>query len=264
MTTERMDNWYWGALRAACGDLNWPRAWQLIVAWPSSPDLTSSAEAQDYLLRSAMEKGATDEALDWFWVRDHYRSQPVAAYDRDDPVFLQHTPLTAGCSREGLNRSVFPLNWEFHAPELFGPVLSLRTQGMDKLTFIFTGYDRKPFHHHPSQYVTYSAAAAIKVADLLARAGHAIKSAVTTAALHAEGRPPRVRCDLTWCRDIQERMRADGPDAHPNLRFGAVRPDEAGPGLTESLQKDPKSGILQEFWTPPERRRVLTWNPDVR
>lgn len=260
MTAERMDTWYWGELRSACGDRNWPRAWQLVTAWPVVPE--GEPNAQDYLLRAALEQGAADEALGWFWVRDHYRTLPVAEHD-PDVASRRGTPWKAGCRREGLGRRVLPLNWDFLAPELFGPVLSLRTQGVDKLAFIFTGDDRMPFGRHPSQYVTYSADAAIKVADLLARAGHAIKSAVTTAALHAEGQPPRVRCDLTWCRDIHERIRADGPEAHPNLRFGSVRPDEGGPGLTESLQAEPASELRQEFWTPRERRRVVTWDPDA-
>jgi hypothetical protein len=252
------ENWYWAELRSATAAGNWPRAWQLVAAWPSHPpsprpptpthlnppahrqaNLTEAASrAQDYLMTEACRADLVSEALRWFWVLEHYLCQPVYA--------LQGDPRVYDDAREGTTIHCWPQ--EVPTTRL-GPLLTVWGEfgnpGAHGITFhrgtstnkagVRINYRGLPHEDDLFRFPAFSVVGrhkyahnlrtGLKVANGMVRAGEVMRNTLLLLERLKGGESGAVRCDLLWCSDIRQKLLEEGWEWHPHLTF---RPDPDG------------------------------------
>lgn len=263
MTDNERTSWYWGSLRSACAALNWPRAWQLLAAWPH-PAGGPEEDPQSYLVREALRADRLNEALDWRWCLEHYRAQPVPlpdplppyadlARDRYGPLSRGVT-ITKGDTSLGEARDKAPsldvrgsrgagasMVLRFRKPARTGRVGGCllfewmpHPAGGSSPRLTFPG-----FRMADQSCFAATAEVALGTADFLVRAGEAARNMIRLLERVRRGEAAEVRCDLLWCDDILERLLEEGPAAHPDLCYSPyAMPSHLNPGLREALLAD--------------------------
>lgn len=189
-----MTGWYWGELRAACSRGDWPRAWQLVAAWPVVPEAEAEA-AQEYVVAEAARLKETSLMLKWHWVLEHYRAQPLgSAYDARSGCDQEHSYGGVGRIFYGAHDCAVEMDLRYKG----GLVMEVRR---NPRLLNFGGHN---FHDSTA------------AADVWARAGAASRACLELLGQLLKGEEPRLHCPLFWDEDVRRRMTQDGPEAHPH------------------------------------------------
>jgi hypothetical protein len=231
--------WYWGELRGALSRHDWERVWELIAAWPGpSPDQDAALQ---YVVRSALNHNE-EALLGTAWLLKHYRATPVPLRHKTGLANLASRPCVgtvrslreapARTGRSGVKVAVAGLNLYLRAwlncPEPGAPLTAdLWAEGDDGYDTLVRRngqtrrYDTLGATQHAGKVRVKGKKEIRRVGELAERFGQEIQ-ALTSGAWR-----------LAWSRDVLERLRREGSEAHPLLLFE----DEADNGTRISAEE---------------------------